>query len=94
MLKHPEIRAGINQADGMARSMLKSSDPAKQVDAHRAHIYLEWAKNALNDGDEWRAFGLLCFACGMVNGDGSRNENMPWIFAEAQTGLGGSSVAS
>lgn len=84
MLGHADIRAGINRADGMARSMLRNSDPAKQASAQRAHIYLEWAKGALDDGDEWRAFGLLCFACGMVNGDGSKGDDMPWIFGEKE----------
>jgi hypothetical protein len=88
MLHHSEIRRKIAQADGMARSMLNAADTAKRTDALRSIIFITWAEECLDNGQEWESYGILCYACGIIDGlFGQKKASMPPIFSDIPVGV-------
>lgn len=71
-----DVRGWIRRADGLARSRL--SHHRGRTEAEGILDTLGRATIALNDGDEERAFTLLCSVSDRLENLGVHRHQMPW----------------
>ncbi len=81
-LDENEVKKLIDRADGLARIMLANLDSRRSAGALQAASFLKQAKDMLAEDNDYKiaAFGVLCFASGILHNCGTKDADLPWIF--------------